>query len=257
MTVSYATSADGTRIAYETHGEGAPVLFVGGALSPRQSALAYVPHLADDWTVVCLDRRGKGDTRESTPWSVEREIEDLAAVIEQLGGAVNVYGHSSGAILSLKAAAAGVPMTTLTTYEPPFLTTREPEGWKDYADRVRAMASGDEPGDAVESFIRHTGAPWDDGIRQSPFWPAMVALAPTLFYDLTIVADAQVPADTLGRITAPVLSLYGGGSPAWAENSARAVAAAVPGAAVDAAPGQTHNADPAVVSPILKDFLRH
>ncbi|MGO4455279.1 alpha/beta fold hydrolase [Arthrobacter sp. RAF14] len=251
---SFVTSADGTRIAYEAQGSGPPLILVGGALNDRNSAGGYVPLLEDAFTVVRYDRRGRGESGDTRPWSVEREIEDLKAVAAEFDEPVSVYGHSSGAILGLAAVAAGLPAHRVVTYEPPFLT-EQPEDWRAFAEQQRDLAAAGRPGDAVENFIRHVGAPWDPAMRQMPFWAGLEALGHTVTYDLQIVGDSSVPVEALGRIEAPLLSLYGGDSPQWAETSAEAVAAAVPGARALSVPGQTHNSDPAVLSPHLKAFL--
>jgi len=251
---SFVTSADGTRIAYEAQGSGRPLLLVGGALNDRNSAAGYVPLLEDAFTVIRYDRRGRGGSGDTQPWSVAREIEDLSAVVGTFGEPVSLYGHSSGAVLSLAAVAAGLQVAGLVSYEPPFLTAQTGD-WRAFADEQRELAATGHPGDAVENFIRHVGAPWDPAMRQMPFWPGLEALGHTVTYDLQIVGDASVPVDSLAGIEAPLLSLYGGDSPEWAEASARAVAAAVPGARALAVPGQTHNSDPAVLAPYLRDFL--
>lgn len=251
---SFVTSADGSRIAYEAQGSGHPLLIVGGALNDKNSAAGYVPLLEDAFTVVRYDRRGRGESGDTQPWSVEREIEDLKAVAAEFDGPVSVYGHSSGAILSLLTVAAGLPVHRVVTYEPPFLTEQTTD-WRAFAEQQREAVAAGRPGDAVENFIRHVGAPWDPAMRQMPFWAGLEALGHTVTYDLQIVGDSSVPIEELARIQAPVLSLYGGDSPQWAETSAEAVAAAVPDGKALAIPGRTHNSDPAALVPQMRAFL--
>ncbi|WP_427018858.1 alpha/beta fold hydrolase [Pseudarthrobacter sp. P1] len=249
-------SADGTSIAYERNGSGVPLIIVGGALNNRQSAAGLVPLLADAFTVITYDRRGRGDSSDTPPYAVEREIEDLRALAKAAGGAVQLYGHSSGAILSLEAAASGVPVDKVAAYEPPYLTRGgADESWRDFVDSVRSLADGGDGGKAVEAFIRHTGADFDPAMAQAPWWPALVALAPTLPYDLTLAADGMVPTQRFSRIGAPVLALYGGASPAWAEASAAAVAASVQDGRQQEVPEATHAVPHEAIAPILLDFL--
>ncbi|MFJ3957935.1 alpha/beta fold hydrolase [Arthrobacter sp. NPDC090010] len=251
---SYAVSADGTRIAYEAEGTAKPLIVIGGALNDRNSPAAYVPLLQDAFTVVRYDRRGRGDSDAGTPWAAEREVEDLRALVDACGGEAYLYGHSSGAVLGLRALAEGLPALGMVSYEPPFLTGGG-EDWQAFAEEQRRLAASGRPGDAVENFIRHAGAPWNPQMRQMPFWPAMEALGHTVYYDLTIVGDGSVPTEALAGVAVPVLSLYGGASPAWAEASAHAVADALPDARSEAVPGQTHNVAADKVAPILREFL--
>lgn len=255
--VQTVQSADGTIIAYEQTGSGAPLIVVGGALNNRHSAANLVPLLEGAFTVLSYDRRGRGDSTDTAPYAVEREIEDLRALGAAAGGPVHLYGHSSGAILSLEAAAAGVPVGKIAVYEPPYLTGGDPdEGWQAFADKVQSLAEGGNPDKAVEEFIRHTGAGFDPGMTQTPWWPALVALASTLRYDLTLAADGSVPADRFSGISAPVLALYGGASPAWAGASATAVASSVQDGRKDVLEGQDHAVAPDAVARVLLEFFR-
>jgi pimeloyl-ACP methyl ester carboxylesterase len=255
--VQTVQSADGTKIAYEQAGSGAPLIVVGGALNNRQSAAPLVPLLAGAFAVMTYDRRGRGESTDTPPYAVEREIEDLRALADAAGGPVHVYGHSSGAILSLEAAAAGVPVGKIAAYEPPYFTGGgTDERWQDFADKVRALAEGGRGDRAVEEFIRHTGADFDPGMTKTPWWPALVALAPTLPYDLTLTADAVVPADRFSGISAPVLAICGGASPAWAGASAAAVASSVRDGRQHIIDDQVHGVAPEALAPVLLDFFR-
>ncbi|MFD1210642.1 alpha/beta fold hydrolase [Arthrobacter sp. GCM10027362] len=254
--VQTVKSADGTLIAYEQTGSGAPLVMVGGALSARQGAAALVPLLAGDFTVITFDRRGRGESTDTQPYAVEREIEDLRALAGAAGGPVHLYGHSSGGILCLEAAAAGVPVGKVAVYEPPYFTHRSrDEPWQVFANKVKTLADTGHGDQAVEAFIRHTGAHFDEGIKQTPWWPAAVALAPTLFYDLTLTADAVVPEERFAGISAPVLALYGDASPDWAAASAAAVASSVKDGHQGVLPGQGHAAAPEAVVPFLLGFF--
>lgn len=251
---STVQSADGTTIAYDTAGSGAPLIVVGGALNNRQSPAELVPLLAEGFTVITYDRRGRGESTDTAPYAVDREIEDLRALAATVDGPVHLYGHSSGAILSLEAAAAGLPVGKIAAYEPPYLTAGD-GNWQGFAAMVRDLADGGNRDQAVEAFIRHTGADFDPAITSAPWWPALAALAHTLFYDLTITADGVVPAGRLAGIVAPVLALYGGDSPAWAGESAAAVAGAVQNGREWVLAGQTHAVAAGRIAPVLLEFF--
>jgi hypothetical protein len=159
-------------------------------------------------------------------------------------------------VLALEAAAAGARITRLAVYEPPYLT--DETGGDRAAARTReiqsALDAGD-PGRAVEIFIRSTGIPFDAAMKQSPWWPAMTAVANTLPYDMALVGDSTVPAARLAGIAVPTLGLYGGASPAWARNAIDAVTVAIPGARQMVLEGQTHGASPEVLAPVLIEFF--
>ncbi|MEO5780535.1 MAG: alpha/beta fold hydrolase [Arthrobacter oryzae] len=248
-------SADGTTIAYEQAGTGPVLILVGGALNNRHSAANLVPLLEESFTVVSYDRRGRGDSTNTPPYDVDREVEDLRALAAEAEGPVYLYGHSSGGILALEAGSAGVPVGKIAVYEPPYLTGGG-EDWQAFVDKVRTLADSGQGNKAVEVFIRHTGADFDPGMTQAPWWPALVSLAPTLAYDLTLTANGSVPADRFAGITAPVLALYGGASAGWAAASATAVASAVPDGRRDMIDGQDHAVAPDAVAPVLLKFFR-
>jgi pimeloyl-ACP methyl ester carboxylesterase len=256
MMVETTRSADGTTIAYERTGNGPVLILAGGALNNRHSAAALVPLLESSFSVITFDRRGRGDSGDSPPYAPAREVEDLVALITAAGGTAGVYGHSSGAVLALEAAAAGAAMTRLAVYEPPYFT--DDTGGEESSATTReiqaALDAGD-PGKAVEIFLRSTGAPFDDAIKESPWWPNMTAVAHTLPYDMALVGDSTVPVDRLAGIGVPTLGLYGGASPAWARRSIEAVTAAIPGARKVVLEGQTHGASPEVLAPVLIEFL--
>ncbi len=255
--VEKVQSTDGTTIAYETAGRGPSLILVGGALNTRQSARGLVPLLAEDFTVVTYDRRGRGESTDTPPYAVEREVDDFSALVAAVGGSAAVYGHSSGAILALEAAAVGVEISKLAVYEPPYATTEGGDDlWQVFVDKVQSLVDEGHPDQAVEEFIRHTGADFDEGIKQSPWWPALVALASTLPYDLTLTGDGDVPVERLARISAPTLALYGGASAAWAETATAEVAMAVQNGRQDAIEGQTHAVAPEAVAPTLLEFFR-
>ena len=254
--VDTTRSADGTAIAYERTGAGPPLILVGGALNNRHSAGPHAVLLAPRFSIVCYDRRGRGDSGDTPPYAPAREVEDLMALIDAAGGSALMFGHSSGAVLALETAAAGAPITRLAVNEPPYLT--DVSGGATSAATAREVQEAldrEDRDSAVEIFLRSTGAPFDPAIKESPWWPGMTAVADTLPYDLAIVGTSQVPAERLARIAIPTLGLYGGASPPWAHDSIAAVAAAIPGATTKVLEGQTHASPPEVLVPVLTEFF--
>jgi pimeloyl-ACP methyl ester carboxylesterase len=252
--VDTALSADGTTIAYERRGDGPVLILIGGALNNRHSADALVPRLAEKFSVVAFDRRGRGDSTDTPPYAPAREVEDLKTLIDAVGGSAMVFGHSSGAVLALEAAADGAAITRLAVNEPPYLTGNAETERSSVREIEAALDAGDR-GTAVEIFIRGTGAPFDPAVKTQPWFAGLEAVAHTLPYDLALVGDSSVPVDLLAKITAPTLGLYGGASPDWAGAAIRAVVGAIPGATQKVLEGQTHATDPAVLAPVLIDFL--
>lgn len=249
------TSADGTAIAYERSGSGPALVMVTGAFCDRTSSAPLAEHLGDRYTVYRFDRRGRGDSGDTPPWSVQREVEDLAAVMAATGEAPLLYGHSSGAAVALEAAAAGVPTRRLAAYEPPYApgegTARET------IDRLASLCASGRPDEAAMLFLRNTGM--DDEqlaqMRSLPFWPRMVALAPQLAYDVGLGNEGVVPVDRLAAIACPTLAMAGGLSAAWATDGAAAIADAVPDGRSRIVEGQHHAVDQAVTAPLLDEFF--
>lgn len=251
------TSNDGTRIAYQTVGEGPPVVLVGGAMNVRQSAEPMAEALAPHLTAVTYDRRGRGESSDTEPYAVEREVEDIAALVEAVGGSASVYGHSSGAILALEAAAAGVPLTRVAAFEPPYRPGIT-ETWRRQQATLRELSSSGRRGEAVEFFMRDViGMPPEAvaGARQAPFWPGLEAIAPTLVYDSAVTADGVPPADRLGRIEVPVLLLGSNASWPWMQDAVRAAAACLAESQVRMLDGGVHDVPPEMLAPVLVKFL--
>lgn len=258
--VRETVSGDGTTIAFERSGEGRPVVVVGGAFNDRGTAAPIASLLAADFTVFAYDRRGRGDSGDTAPYSVDREVADLAAVIEEAGGAASVYGLSSGAALALHAAADGLPITRLALYEPPFLVagddTRAPTS-VDIAARYAELASTGRRTEAVQLFLTTAGLPPEvvDQMREAPVWPRLEGLAHTLAYDTAILGDGSVPTDRAASVTVPTLVIDGGASPGWARRSVAALVDALPDGRLRTLDGQTHDVDPAVLAPVLVEFF--
>jgi hypothetical protein len=260
------TSADGTAIVYEQQGNGPALIVVGGATVDRSANLPLAAELAEHYTVFNYDRRGRGDSGDTPPYAVEREIEDIRALIAEAGGEAFLYGESSGGALVLEAAAAGVEAGRVAVYEVPY--SMDDDGlarWHEYVVRLdEALAEG-RRGDAFELFMRVAGSTDEmvAGARESPMWPSLEAIAPTLAYDAACVAGGRPPVDRLGRISQPVLVATGGASPdsviggggSFFDDAADAVVASVSGAKRVVVAGQTHMVDPAAIAPVLHRFF--
>jgi pimeloyl-ACP methyl ester carboxylesterase len=247
------TSADGVTIAYEQSGRGPALVIVNGALSTRQTGAPLAPLLDGDFTLYRYDRRGRGDSSDRDGSTPRDEIGDLAAIVAATGGAPFVFGQSSGAALSLEAAASGVPVRALAVNEPPYVsgaaTTTQT------ASELAALAADGRRDEAVERFMQGTGLP-DAMIEQtkaSPVWPALLALAHTLAYDVRLLNEGVVPAERLAHIACPVLGTSGSLSPPWAAASVRAVAEAVPDGEWRVLEGQSHNVAPDVLATLLRE----
>ena len=256
--VETVVSADGTPIAVqrdETDPARPALLIVQGAFCDRSTGASLAAGLRRRFTVYRLDRRGRGDSGDTPPWSTEREVQDLAAVVDHIGEAPFVYGHSAGAALSLEAAAAGVPTRRLVVYEPPYVGAVGAPGSQ--AGELQALIADGRPEAAVARFLIATGAPPGAiaGLRDSPAWPAMVALAHVLPYDVGLANGGVAPIERLERITIPVLGAAGGWSPDWALHAADAIAAAVPRGQARLLEGQTHRVADAAILPVLTEFF--
>ena len=262
-------SADGTAIAFDRVWQDGPALIlVNGALSKRADAAALAAELAPHFTVFTYDRRGRGDSGDRgdrAPYAVEHEIEDLIAVITKAGGPVFVYGHSSGAVLALKAARrlAG-SIKKLAVYEPPILVdASRPPLPGDYLARLTGLVSAGRRSEAVAYFMTEAllvPAEQLVQMQKAPFWATFEAMARTVVYDNAMVADTMsgkpLSKDQWASITMPTLVMDGGDSLEYMHNGAQALVAALPNAQHHCFPGQGHGAANAVLVPVLVDFLK-
>jgi pimeloyl-ACP methyl ester carboxylesterase len=250
-------SADGTVIAYDRAGEGPALIVSVGAFCTRHT-FAAPDELRQRFTVITYDRRGRGDSGDTEPYAPEREFEDLAAVAAATGPRPPYFfGHSSGAAIVLRAAAAGLPAAAIVAYEAPFLNEEAPRPSADPASRIRELVSSGRRAEAVrfwmsevvhvpgEMLAQMDGAPWVKNLEP---------LTPTLPYDIA-VTDGGVPTAELGQITVPALILGGGNSPGWFRRTVADQAAAIPGARLMMLDGYDHNAPPEVVGAIMTDFF--
>jgi pimeloyl-ACP methyl ester carboxylesterase len=256
-------SKDGTKIAYDKTGQGPVLISVAGAFQDRMAMRVYAGPLSEHFTVYNYDRRGRGESGDSQPYAIEREIEDIDALIQEAGGSAFVFGGSSGGVLTLDAAAHGSNITKLAIYEPPFVVddSRNPVP-ENIVDQLRDLISSGRRGDAAEIFMtKGSLMPVDmvAGMRAQPFWPSVEAVAHTLVYDAMIMDGTMrgepLPVDRWKTVTIPTLVIYGGAGPAWSRNAAQALVALLPNAEQRALEGQFHDLTPEVLTPVLEKFF--
>lgn len=255
------TSKDGTRIAFDRTGAGPALVLVNGAFNDRSMTAEKAAGLGAYFTAASYDRRGRGDSSDNTndtlPYAVDREIEDLTAVIEAVGGDAYVYAMSSGAALSLLAAAAGAPIAGLAVFEPPYRLPGAPPAPERYLERMTEFGAARRSVDAARLFMEAVGMPAEafDGFTQTPEWPTFAAMAHTLAYDAAVMDDSTVPEEPLARVSVPTIAFASSASPDWLRGGAEAVGKFVPGAEYREVDGIFHDAPPEVVGPILKEFF--
>jgi pimeloyl-ACP methyl ester carboxylesterase len=254
-----ATSADGTPIAFDRFGEGPPVVLVAGAFNTRATTEPLAQALRDRYTVANVDRRGRGDSGDTQPYAVDREVEDLAAVIEQVGGSAAVFGFSSGANLALRAAAEGAGISRLVLYDAPFKVDDSHPGLPaDFVDQLTELVSSGRRGEAVELYQRvciRIPDPIVEQMRSAPFRPALEAIAHTLVYEAMVIGDLSLPTDLLRTVGVPTLVLDGELSPPLIHGAAEALVRTLPDSRRRTLGGQGHDLSPEVIVPLLHEFL--
>jgi len=259
------TSKDGTKIAYEKQGTGPAVILVDGAICYR--SFGPMSHLAEllapHFTVYTYDRRGRGESSNSKLYAVEREVEDIEALIQKAGGEAFVYGISSGACLVLEAAMQlGDKIKKVALYEPPYNSDKGSlAAWKEYRKQLADLLAADRRGDAVALFMQFVGNPADqiNGMRQAPMWPMFEAVAPTLAYDAAATGeDRAVPVKRAANVKVPALVMDGGANLAFIpfmHDTATALGKAIPHAQHRTLEGQTHDVNTEVLAPVLVEFF--
>ncbi len=257
----YVASADGTRIAYEVAGAGPTVVIVEGALCHRQMGVfqELAPLLAHRFTIVGYDRRGRGESEAAmSPHEVQREVEDLAAVLGASGPPASVFGMSSGAALSLEAARQGVGISRLAVYEPPFiLDDSHPPDDPDFTDKLRQLIASGRRTRAVQSFLRLMGVPtlMVAVMPILPMWKRLSAAGDTLPNDFEIVSPYRrgipLPEGHYAAISAQTLVIAGGKSPSYMQTASGTIAAQIPDASTTILEGQTHEVKVEVIAPVL------
>ncbi len=258
-------SKDGSRIAYSKQGSGPAVILVDGALCYR--GFGPMPHLSEllapHFTVYTYDRRGRGESSNSKPFAVEREVEDIDGLIQEAGGSAYVFGTSSGACLALEAAIRlGEKIQKLALYEAIYneLPGSVP-AWKQYRTQLEASIAEGRRGDAAALFMQFVGTPAEqvNGMRQAPVWSMFEAVAPTLAYDAAAVGpERAVPVDRAAHLKVPVLLMDGGANLTmlpFMHDSATRLAKAIPGARQRTLEGQGHDVNLEVLAPVLVEFF--
>ena len=257
------SSHDRTRIAFDKRGKGPALILVDGALTVHSSGsgseLARL--LAPHFTVYGFDRRGRGKSGDTLPYAVDREIDDIEALIDRAGGAAFLYGHSSGGPLAMRAALGlGGKVSKIAMYEPPY--NNDPgaqESWSQYLRQLRQALAEGRRGDAVALFMRFVGMPAEqvDGMRRAPFWPGMEAVAPTLAYDHAAIMGEpwSVPTELAAGVPVPALVMAGDASFPFMPDAARVLSQALPQGQLRTLEGQTHEVNPGVLAPVLVEFF--
>ena len=257
------SSRDGTTIAYTEQGGGPALILVDGALSVHSSGSGQelAKLLAPHFTVYGFDRRGRGGSGDTLPYAVDREIDDIEALIDRAGGLAFLYGHSSGGPLAMRAAIRlGGTVGKIAMYEPPY--NNDPgaqESWSQYLGQLRQALAEGRRGDAVALFMRFVGTPAEQvaRLRRAPSWPGLEAVAPTLAYDHAAILGEpwSVPAGLAARVPVPALVMTGDAGLPFMPDAARVLSQALPQGRLRMLPGQTHEVNPAVLAPVLVEFF--
>lgn len=253
------TSADGTTIAYDRYGDGPPIVMVAGAFNTRATTEPLAVALQDRFTTFSFDRRGRGDSGDTLPYAVEREIEDLEALIAEAGGSAALFGYSSGAVLALRAAARGLGITRLALYDAPFAVDDSHPGLPaDFVDRLAELIAAGRRGEAVELYQREVIRIPDEVVvqmREAPFRPGLEAIAHTLVYETMLVGDLGLPTELVASIAVPTLVMDGEHSPPIMHGAAEALVEALPDGRRRTLSGQGHDISPEAMGPVMEEFL--
>ena len=254
-------SKDGSQIAFEKSGKGPAVVLVGGILGDRSQQAPLAALLAGHFTVFNYDRRGHGESGDTPPYALDREIEDIEAMIKEAGGSAFVYGTSGCAVLALEAAAHGIApmMKKLAMWEPPYIIEdSRPPVPQDYQAQLTELLSSGRRGDMLELFFtKAVGLPVEfvAQMRQAPFWAAQEDLAHTLINNAMIMGDFSIPAGRMATVNVPTLVIDGGETP-WLSQAAQAVADILPNPKRQTLNGQPHNVAPEAIAPVLIEFFK-
>jgi pimeloyl-ACP methyl ester carboxylesterase len=259
------TSKDGTTIAFDQAGAGPALILVGGMFEQRAwesetAKLAVFPLLTQNFTVYHYDRRGRGDSTDTPPFVVQREIEDIEALINEAGGSAFMFGISSGAALAFEAALVlGSKVKKLAMYEPPYNDEADArQAWKTFRQELQHALDEGRRDDAVGLFMKLLGITDEQltEMRQYPMWPMWEAIAPTIAYDAAALGEeAAVPTEKAARLNIPVLVIDGSESYPFMHVTAAALAKAMPNGQHRALEGQTHEVAPEAIAPVLVDFF--
>ena len=255
-TSATVTSRDGTAIAYERIGHGPVLILIDAAGHYREftSFGGLIGLLAPKFTVYHYDRRGRGDSTDTQPYAVAREVEDLAALIDQAGSSAFLYAFSSGGLLALHGAAAGLPITRMALLEPPIEQDEDRSVQRAFTTELANLDAAGRPEDAVEFYLTGIGVPHEivEDMRGSTSWSAMESVAPTLVYD-SLISEAT-SFDLLASVTVPTLVL-GSESSSDLIGMAVTVAGVLPNGTHRSLAGEWHGVSDDVLAPVLIDFF--
>lgn len=252
------TSKDGTQIALDVVGEGPPLILVEGALNDMATTLPIAALLQKRYRCLVYDRRGRGASGDTAPYSVQREIEDLAAVVDFAGEPPFLFGNCSGGPLAIEAARAGVNLRAVALYEPPYFVDVDRTLPADYHTRLAECIDTGQSDAALELFMRSVvqlPAEHVEQVRGSYLWPTLVSMAYTLRYDDAIMGDCELPEGRFSELTLPTLVIEGSDSPQWARNAVKALAGQLPNGRTFSLADHDHFLDPNAVAPIIGDFF--
>jgi pimeloyl-ACP methyl ester carboxylesterase len=253
-------SKDGTKIAYDKTGNGPILILVLGALNSRKSGAKLAKLLAARFTVLSYDRRGRGNSTDTAPYSPQREVEDIAALINVVGEPVCLYGHSSGAALALESAITlDKKIAKLAIYEVPYtLDDNARKAAIEYYKKLKLLLAADRKDDAVALFVHSVGVSDKQvqAMKRMPMWKGLEKLAPTLAYDSEVLGNGHaLPAIRLSQISIPTLVMHGGAGAPFMRDAARAVCEAIPQAQLRTLADQTHGVSPKAIAPVLEEFF--
>jgi acyltransferase len=252
-------SADGTPISVERSGTGPVVVVIGGGLNSKAMFGTLAELLSEKFTVLNYDRRGRGESGDNPRYAVDREVEDLEAVIGTVDGSCSVFANCTGGMIAVLAAARGVPMRRLAMYEPPYsVDDSRPLSPADYLERLRELAAADRREDAVALFLNSVGFPEEavTKFKMHEIWPTFEAMAPTVVYDCVIGAEhGSVPFELLPQIRVPALVIDGGDSPEWVRDACEQLAGGIPQGEHTRVPGESHLFNQVSGAPILTEFF--
>ena len=255
-------SRDGTPIVFDQSGRGPALILVTGALAKRTGQSSLAARLAWHFSVFTYDRRGRGESGDTMPYAVEREVEDIDALINEAGGSAFLFGHSSGGALALEAALqpGGEKLKKLAIYEVPY--NDDPEArraWRAYIQQLTELLAAGRRGDAVALFMQYVGTPAGqiEGMRRAPFWPDLEAIAPTLAYDHTALLgkDNSIPVERAAQVRVPTLIMNGGASFPFMYVTARTLSQTIPHAQLRTLEGQSHGPADDVLAAALEEFF--
>ena len=251
------TSRDGTTIAYDRIGTGPALIFLAGAFNLRDTCAPIAAELAESFTSYTYDRRARGDSTNVRPYDVDREVEDLQAILEVAGGSASVFGFSSGAVLALYAAAAGLPIERLFLYEAPFRFDGEQPLPAELPEQLQQMVDAGRTADVVSTFqLQGIGLPADvvAGIRQAPFFPALEAMAQSVVHDAVLTSSMPVPTAEMAVVTVPTTVLRGERTWPLLATAADRLAALLPNARLHMVDGAgDHGLEPVATAAAILD----